>query len=117
MAAFIVVPTSSQIIRFYRIHAGFSNCGLSAISYELSAKPRPCRELTADRLEPEHIAHLHEELPAVVDVVPGGIRDEAGRSRGLRHYAQVLQIAVISHINRSSRMHEIGNQEVRVELL
>src|SRR5262249_9782476 len=73
--------------------------------------------LPASRLisEAEQIRRLRKELSPIVDVIvrrreqPGGGRDQAA--------VEVLQIAVVSHIDCRARMHQVGNQKVRVDVL
>src|SRR5579862_12918 len=67
--------------------------------------------------EAEQVADLHKKLTAVVEKTAGGVGDVAGRRRRRLNDVEVLQIAVVADINRRAGMHEVGNQEVGVELL
>src|SRR5580692_9703783 len=116
MAAFMVL-TSFRVLRFYRIPLGFSNpasCQLSATNSRQTQwnhhlpliaprlirlkKPKADgRELTS---KPKEIADLHEKLPAVIDISLSRVGDKTRLGRCLGRDAKILQIAVVSHINR-----------------
>ena len=63
----------------------------------------------------EQVGDLNEKLPAVIDeVVPR--RQQAGRSRQ-QAPVEVLQIGIVPDVDRRSRVHEVGDEEVGVEVL
>ena len=67
--------------------------------------------------EPEEIRHFYKELPAVIDVTLGPIKSRQPRRVWHQAMIQILQIAVVPNINCSTRVHEVGDEEVGVELL
>src|SRR6266850_7300289 len=65
-------------------------------------------------LEPEQIRRLHKEVAAVIDQSSAGnVSDATGR----QYRINVLKVAVVSHVNRSAGVDEIGDQEIRIEVL
>src|SRR5215472_1738738 len=52
------------------------------------------------KLEAEHVAGFHEELAAVVEEAVAGVGDVSRQSWSAAHYVEILQVAVVSNINR-----------------
>src|SRR5579872_6108659 len=68
-------------------------------------------------LEPELVRHFHKKLPAVVDIPLRRVQPGQARRIPCQPMIQVLQIAVVSEVNRRSRMHQISDQKIGIELL
>src|SRR5271156_5526278 len=87
-----------------------------AVSYQLSARHSLMGPADSS-LEAELVRHFHEKLPAVVDIALRRVQSsQTGWIRDQR-VVQVLQVAVIAYIDRRARMHQVGEQEIGVELL
>src|SRR5579864_5110875 len=119
MAAFIMGSTSTRVIRFYRMACGFSkrrtfDLGPSTLASILSTTVRLI-EVQGLRSESKHVAGLHEELPAVVDVATGRVCHIAGRCAHARDDLQVFEVAVIADIDRGAGMDEVRDQEIGIE--
>ena len=71
--------------------------------------------MAASFSKPEHVADLHEELAAVIEIATGGVGHVAGRQRSLPDHVQVLQVAVVTDIDRRPRMYKVSDEEVGVE--
>src|ERR1700746_2334212 len=67
-------------------------------------------------LKTEQVRHLHKEQTPVVDQLIAGAH-QASRRRRQQGRVDILQIAVVADVNRRSRMNQIGDQKVAVELL
>src|SRR5438270_11040916 len=64
------------------------------------------------RLEPKQIGDCDKELPAVIDIASTSASD--GPCVGIEH--QVLQVAIVANVDRGSRMQEVGNEKIPVEV-
>src|SRR4051812_8014445 len=69
----------------------------------------------AHRSETEQVADLHEQLSTVVEIAGAGAADEAGRTQSGGDDVQVAQVAVVSGVDRRTRMDEIGDQKIGIE--
>ena len=74
------------------------------------------RRLLCGRLKAKQIRDFHKKLPAIVDVaiakaiqVSAWIKRQAG--------IDILQVAVVTEIDRSTRVKQIGEENVGVEIL
>src|SRR5579871_5502234 len=67
-------------------------------------------------LKPEQIRDFHEELPAIVDVAVAGAQQIAVDIKA-QWQGQVLQVAVVADVDRGIGVHQVGNEEIGIELL
>src|SRR3979409_2188034 len=82
------------------------------------AAPSTARDAGADlRSKPEKIAHLHEKLPAGIDVSAWRGQQKAGDRVEWLVGGQVVQVAVVADIDRGARVHQVRDQKVGIELL
>jgi hypothetical protein len=70
----------------------------------------------ADLLIAKQIGYLYEKLPAVVQVAALRVQQVSILVQSQRPI-QILQIAVVAYINRSSRMGKVSQQHIRVYVL
>src|SRR3954462_9849800 len=86
-----------------------------AVSSVLTDHP-PLLTANCSLLKAEHVADLHEELAAIVDVRAGGVRHMSGASGDGPDHVEVLQIAVVPDVDGGARMHQVRDEKVGVEL-
>src|SRR4051794_33982444 len=67
-------------------------------------------------LKAEHVADLHEELAAIVDVRAGGVRHISGASGDGPDHAEILQVAVVPDVDGGAGMDQVRDQKIGVEL-
>src|SRR5882762_11318582 len=83
---------------------------------QLAVRTGPMTRESPPQLEPKQIGHLHEKQAPVIDQpVSASQQARVGIEGQLR--IDVLEIAVVTDINRGSRMDQICDQKISVELL
>ena len=64
------------------------------------------------RLEAKQIGDFDKQLTAVIDVATASASDRS--CDGIQR--QVLQVAIVTNVERSSRVQEVGDEKVPIEL-
>src|SRR3954452_3491518 len=90
------------------VGSGSSPCAPAKIRSTLLSK-RP-------RSKAEQVADFHEKLAAIVQVAVSRSRDVPGNRRILRDDCEILQIAVVSDVDRRARVNKVSHEKVGVEL-
>src|SRR5690349_19486258 len=73
-------------------------------------------ETGAGGSEAEQVGKLHEELAAVVEVSGWRAGEKSGGGIGGERGIQVLEVAVVADVERSSGVKQVSDEEVGVEL-
>ena len=69
--------------------------------------------ISKSELEPKQIGDFDKKLAAVIDVASARPRDCS--CGGIEH--QMLQVAIVTNVDRGSGMQEVGDKKVAVKLL